>query len=230
VLLHGGAGPEVTWGPQRELALRWELWIPWRRGFGESPPGPQDWEADAADLLELIGDSPAHVVSFSYGGVGAAVAAAESPESFESLTIIESPLYFVARDDPAVRRLDAISNEFLVNGFDAPEEIVREFLATAAFPMPPGAEPSPAAVALVEAARGGRWPGEAEPPLERVREAGVRSLVVSGDHYPAIETICDALTDRLGASRAVLPGRGHAVMRVPGFNDVLERFLRGGER
>ena len=168
------------------------------------------------------------MVGFSYGGVGAAVAAAASPESFLSLTIIEAPLYFVASDDPDVQHLEAISNEFLRDGFDAPESVVREFLATAAFPLPPGVEPPPAVVALVDAARGGRPPGEATPDLGLARDAGLRSLVLSGDHSAAIETVCDGVASRLGASRAVLPGRGHAVMRVPGFNEVLERFLRGG--
>jgi pimeloyl-ACP methyl ester carboxylesterase len=159
VLVHGGAGPVETWELQRSLASRWELWIPRRRGFGASPSGPQDFEVDALDLLELIADSPAHVVGFSYGGVGAAVAAASAPGSFLSLTIIEAPLYFLARGDPDVDRLERISNEFLAQGFDAPAELVREFLATAAFPLPPGVEPPPAVVALVDAARGGRPPG-----------------------------------------------------------------------
>jgi pimeloyl-ACP methyl ester carboxylesterase len=227
ILVHGGAGPAETWELQHELSLRWELWIPRRRGFGASPPGPQDFEVDASDLLALVGDSPAHVVGFSYGGVGVAVAAAASPASFVSLTIIEAPLYFVAADDPEVQHLEAISNEFLRDGFDAPDAVVREFLATAAFPLPPGVAPPPAVVALVDAARGGRVPGEATPDLEAARAAGLRSLVVSGDHSPAIERICDGVAARLGAGRAVLPGRGHAVMRVPGFNDLLERFLRG---
>jgi pimeloyl-ACP methyl ester carboxylesterase len=210
------------------LASRWELWIPRRRGFGKSPPGPQDFEVDASDLLDLL-DEPAHVVGFSYGGVGTADAAGESPASFLSLTIIEAPLYLVAPDDPAVQHLEEIGNRFLRDGFDAPREVVSEFLATAAFPLPPGVDPPPPVVALVEAARGGRVPGEAEPRLEAAREFGLRSLVMSGDHSPAIELLCDRVAGRLGAGRAVLPGRGHAVMRVPGFNDVLEHFLRGDQ-
>jgi hypothetical protein len=54
-------------------------------------------------------------------------------------------------------------------------------------------------------------------------------MVVSGAHHDGIETLCDALADRLGARRETVPGAGHAVPRAPGFNDLLEDFLRAAE-
>jgi hypothetical protein len=36
-LVHGGAGPELTWSRQSPLADRMQLLIPWRRGYPPSP-------------------------------------------------------------------------------------------------------------------------------------------------------------------------------------------------
>lgn len=74
-----------------------------------------------------------------------------------------------------------------------------------------------------------RPPWEAEPDLEAVAGAGVPSLVLSGDHHPQLEEVCDALAGRLGAQRDRLPGAGHAVQRTPEFNRRLERFLFAAE-
>jgi len=66
VLVHGGSGPRRTWEMQSPLAERWQLVIPSRRGFDDSPHTErQDSEDDAADLLPLL--SPlSHLVGFSY--------------------------------------------------------------------------------------------------------------------------------------------------------------------
>ena len=85
----------------------------------------------------------------------------------------------------------------------------------------PPAEPSEGALL--------RPASEAQPDLDAVAAAGVPSLVLSGDHDPALEASCDALAERLGAQRDRLPGAGHAVQRAPGFNRRLERFLFAAE-
>ena len=87
-------------------------------------------------------------------------------------------------------------------------------------------------VGAAAARRGGRpaacarWPatrrGAAGP--EAIRRAGVPVLVVSGDHLPAIERVCDRLADALEGDRAVIAGRGHAIPRADGFNERLEAF------
>jgi len=57
--------------------------------------------------------------------------------------------------------------------------------------------------------------------------ASFPKLVISGNHSPAFEAVCDALTARLRARRAHVTGAGHA---TPGtghaFNDTLEAFIR----
>ena len=70
-----------------------------------------------------------------------------------------------------------------------------------------------------------RAPWEAEIPLDALAAAPFPKLVVSGGHNAAFDALCDVLEERLGAERAVLPGAGHSIQRVPGFNDLLADFL-----
>ena len=224
VLVHGGAGPELTWEQQQALAERWRLLIPWRRGFpGGLSAERQDFEADADDLSPLLNEG-AHLVGFSYGGVGSAILAANDPRRVRSLTLIEPPLYQAAPGDPAVRELAKAGDAFLAG--EADELTEKQFLANA------GIDPDRAAgrtkeliKQAIDASRGGRSPSEAKVDLETIRCAEVPVMVVSGGHHKAIESVCDGLTKLLDARREIVPGAGHAVPRAPGFNPILEDFL-----
>jgi pimeloyl-ACP methyl ester carboxylesterase len=224
VLVHGGAGPRRTWELQEPLCERWQLVIPSRRGFDGSPPTDrQDFENDATDLLPLL-DGSAHLVGFSYGGLGALIVAGRRPDLVKSLTVVETPLYTIARDDPEVVRFERLSNEFLADGLDARAEVLEEFLPAAALP-PPSVGPMPPDVeAGIRRARGGRPPGEANPDLEAIRRAGISVLVVSGNHLPALERLCDRVAEVLSGERAVIGGHGHAIPRADGFNERVEAF------
>ena len=83
----GGGAPAVvlvpgtmTWGTacfeaQRPLARHYRLLVLVRRVFGESPDiDRSDYEVDALDVVELLGDG-VHLVGHSYGGVVAMLAA-----------------------------------------------------------------------------------------------------------------------------------------------------------
>lgn len=228
--MHGGAGPQRTWQMQEPLAERWQLAIPSRRGFGDSPPTErQDFEDDAADLLPLLSPG-AHLVGFSYGGLGALMAAGERPDLVTSLTIIETPLFAIARGDVEIDRLERLSNEFLSDGLDARPQVLEEFRPAAGLPGPASGPLPPEVDAEIRLARGGRRPGEASPHLERIRQARLPVLVVSGDHLPALERLCDLLAEALDGERAVIAGRGHAIPRADGFNDRLEAFWTAVER
>ncbi len=75
-----------------------------------------------------------------------------------------------------------------------------------------------------------RDPTEAVIPLERLREAPLPKLVVSGAHSAVFDAVCDVLEKELGAERAVIPGAGHSVPRTGApFNDRLQAFLSSAE-
>jgi pimeloyl-ACP methyl ester carboxylesterase len=226
VLVHGGVGPELTWERQHSLAAGWRLLIPTRRGFSHTGGERQDFDRDAYDLSPYLNEA-AHLVGFSYGGLGSAILAGQDPRRVKSLTLIETPLYLVAPDDPGVEDVARSGDAFLDGSADAQTE--REFLANAGIDPEAADEHSEQIQRAIDAARGGRSPREASPDLDAILGAGIPVMVISGDHHPGIETVCDALAVRLDAKREIVPGAGHAVPRAPGFNDVLEEFLRGIE-
>jgi pimeloyl-ACP methyl ester carboxylesterase len=227
LLVHGGASPATTWGALAPLAARWTLAFVHRRGYPPSPEpvgGGHDFAVDADDLGPLLAGRP-HVVAHSYGVLGTLIAAGRAPGQVRSLTVIEPPLGHLVAGDAAVDRLVAIGDAVLTHGLDADPADLREFLRVAgATGVDDG--PLPAEVARgVRRAHGGRLPREADVPLAALREAGVRALVASGAHSPALERVCDVVAGALGAERAIHPGAGHFVAAAPGFADRLERFL-----
>ena len=229
--MHGGASPDTTWSGLGHLSQRWTLTFAYRRGYPPSPPpcgGRQDFEVDAHDLLPLL-DSRPHLVGHSYGGVVAAIAAIARPADVRSLTLLE-PALFLPVDDPEVSRFARLGEEFLAHGLETEPTRLREFLKIAGAPVPDRG-PLPEEVALaVRRAQGTRPPSEAHPPLEVLRDAGIHSLVASGNHHPAVERMCDAVASELDARRVIAPGAGHFIAAAPGFADQLEQFLNSVER
>ena len=216
LLVHGGVGPEVGWEKQEPLSERSALIVPWRRGYGDSPAADQqDFDADADDLLELLGTHSAHAAAFSYGAVGLLVAASRAPQMFDSLVLIEPPVFMLAGEDLAVQELLGQLGRFAQSGPEgAPPELegflsLQKLAAERGYPPPPPMRP----------------PFEAQIDFAELR--GIPALVVSGDHHPGFERTCDALAEAIGAERAVLPGEGHAPQRAGGFNERLEEFLAG---
>jgi pimeloyl-ACP methyl ester carboxylesterase len=229
VLVHGGASPERTWGALQGLAERWTLVVPYRRGYPPSPPGLHDFEHDAEDLAPLLG-SGAHLVTHSYGGLGALIAAGREPKRVLSITEIETPLFRVARGDPEVDAFERLSNEFLTRGMETEPEALRRFLRLAGAEVLEDEPLPPQVVAGVQRAHGGRLPGEAHPDLARLRAAEVPALVASGGHSTAVERLSDAVARELGAQREVFPGAGHFAQEAPGFSARLEAHLEAAQR
>lgn len=221
VLVHGGADPELTWSNQLTLARRWRLVIPWRRGFPPSPSAErQDFEADADDIDALLeAEGGAHLVGFSYGGVGAAIAAARRPALVRSLTLIEPALLGILPGDPEVRELISLAAAALAG--EDPAAVAR-FLRLAGLDGP---FPAPERDRTIRRASGFRPPWTANPELRTLATAGTPSLVVSGGHSQALERVCDETASQLAGERLVLRGHGHAVQRSPRFNRALEHFL-----
>jgi len=221
LFVHGSvANGDQTWAAQRPLADRFELAIPNRRGF---PPHPDvdavDFEDEATWLDGWI--TPAtHLVGHSYGGVIALYAAAWSADRVASLTVIEPPALGIVEDgrtDAFVAQSEALWEQ----GPRDPEAFLRAFLEAVGSPAP--ATPSPALLQGARTLMVERYPWTARPPLGEITAP---ALVVSGAHSSAFDAVCDVLEARLGAQRAVLPGRGHSpqLLGAP-FNDLLAAFV-----
>jgi len=224
VLVHGGLGPELSWERQEPLAERHELVVPWRRGYGDSPAVEgQDFEVDADDVAALLGEG-AHLVGFSYGALGASIAAGRAPERVRALVLIEPPLFGLAPDDPAVRETMAHAARI----FSAEGPAARgAFKAFAGIDRELADDELPLLDEPLRAARGSRPPFEAQPDLEAIRALAVPVLVVSGSDRPGFSRVCDLIAERTGGERLTIEGAGHAVQRSAGFNEHLERFLAG---
>ncbi|WP_280859642.1 alpha/beta hydrolase [Streptomyces sp. SAI-144] len=86
LLLHGGLCTNETWGAQRaELAARYRLFLPERRGHGHTPDveGPlsyQDMADDTTAFIESVVQGPAHLVGWSDGGIVALLVAIARPD------------------------------------------------------------------------------------------------------------------------------------------------------
>jgi pimeloyl-ACP methyl ester carboxylesterase len=162
----------------------------------------------------------------SYGGIVAMYAAALRPENVLSLTVIEPPCTAVARGEPVV---DDYGEQVraLVEDVDAdPADALRRFYSVVGIHLDVEEPLVPVLEQGIRQLLGARSPDEADPPLARLRAAGLRILVVSGDHLPANEIICDTIATRTGADRALCPGAGHLVPDTgEPFNSLLEKHF-----
>jgi pimeloyl-ACP methyl ester carboxylesterase len=232
VLVHGSVlGAAVTWRKQQLLASHWTLCTPNRPGFGSSPPNERgDFEAEAPLIAELLGDG-AHLVGHSYGAVIAMFAAALRPAAVRSLTVSEPGSLSVAAGDPAVDAVIAHGDELFRRGPDMdPREMLvwfRHGVGSA------HATPDELTGDLLEGARllmRERPPWELLPPLDELARAPFRTLVISGGHSDVFETVCDRIAARVGAERAVIPGRGHSIPATgEPYNRLLHEFLSACE-
>jgi pimeloyl-ACP methyl ester carboxylesterase len=228
VLVHGSiVDARRTWHRQLELADEWALCIPNRPGFAGSPPLARgDFEVEAPLMAELLGDG-AHLVGHSYGAVIALLAAAARPEAVRSLTVSEPGSLRLAAGDPAVdlmiaqgdelyRRRGEITLRGFVQLFRAGAHSARETPDELPDWLERGAR-----LVMEE-----RPPWEADIPLDDLAAAPFPKLVVSGDHSPAFEAVCDVLAERVGAERAVIGGRGHTIPSTGApYNERLRAFL-----
>jgi pimeloyl-ACP methyl ester carboxylesterase len=231
VLVHGSVlGGARTWREQLELSERWRLVVPNRPGFGASPPAERgDFEAEAPLVAELLGDG-AHLVGHSYGGVIALFAAALAPQAVRSLTVSEPGCLSVAAGVPAVDRQIAGGRLLYEQaGSLSPRDFLLAFRGGAGVTRN---TPDQLEGELLQGARllmRERPPWERDPPLAELAGADFPKLVLSGKHSEVFEAVCDTLAQQIGAERASLPGRGHTIPAAPGYNELLEGFLRRAE-
>ena len=224
-------GAETTWRRQLPLAERWTLVIADRPGFGASPPLERgDFELEAPLFAELLGDG-AHLVGHSYGAVIALLAAAERPEAVRSLTVSEPGALLIAAGNPDVDQMIRNGERLYSDPGSIPAETFLRLFRSGAGSGHETPDQLPDWLARgVELLKDERPPWEAEIPLDRLAAAEFPVLVISGDHSPAFEAVCDALADALSAERAVIPGRGHTIPATgAAYNELLEVFLTAAE-
>lgn len=228
VLLHGGVlAGELCWGRQLRLADRFTLEIVERAGYGRSrrvSPG-EDLDADAPLVAGLLAEG-AHLVGHSSGAVAAMLAAGRRPEAVLSLTLCEPPAFQLAPGSAEAQQMARDLEEHLHRtGDDA--EWLRGFLGIVGRDVViPDQLPPPLAqgVQAIRAVR--RRPWEGVLPVDQLAAAPFPKLVISGDHSPAFDAVCDALAARLRAQWAHVIGAGHATPDTgDAFNDTLEAFI-----
>ena len=232
LLVHGSIAPGwATWSAQRELAEEgYRLVVPHRSGYPPNPPLERvDFEVQAREIAELI-EPGTHLVGHSYGGVVSLLAAALVSDRVRSLTVIEPPALGLARGNPAAEAMIDRVNAIL----DTPgtmREAFARFVAAVGSSAKVPETLTPAQEASIRATLAERPPFEAVFDFATLRAAAIPVLVVSGDHDPAFEAVCDVITRELDADRAVIPGAGHSAQRTGGaFNRRLRQHLDGAER
>jgi pimeloyl-ACP methyl ester carboxylesterase len=233
VFVHGSVvGAKECWSRQRPLAERWTLVLADRPGFGASPALERsDFEAEAPLFAELLGDGT-HLVGHSYGAVIALLAAAERPEAVRSLAVSEPGSLRLAAGDPRVDAMIADGDTLYGDPDSIPDEVfLRLFRSGVGSDRASPGELPEELRRGVELLKRERPPWEAEIPLETLAAAGFPKLVISGDHSPVFDAVCDALAERIGAERAVIGGRAHSIPRAgTAYNQRLEEFLGAAER
>jgi pimeloyl-ACP methyl ester carboxylesterase len=229
VFVHGlGEGGAQAWPAQWPLAARWRLiFARWPGVDGRLRASRQDFEADAAQIAELLGQG-AHLVGHAYGALVALLAAAQRPRAVWSLLAIEPPASSAARGDPDVDAYEQALRDLQARPPADPGDYLRAFfgLIDTRYAVPRPLSPEMAALAD-HLQHHFRPPYEAQIPIDPLMTATFPKLFVSGDHQPAFEAICDALALQLGGDRKLLRGAGHNPQALgQRFNEVLEAFAR----
>lgn len=237
VLLHGSnvADPGAAFVGQRPLAVRYELVVPDRRGYGQSSETPvRDLMEHARDAIALLeqAEGGAHLVGHSSGGVIALLVAGERPDLVRSLMVIEPPTFRVAAGNPVIDELLALLDPVHAAGpAVTPEEFLRGFMRVWYTRLPADLTLRGAARTGVSATKNEPAPQDAAPRFEVIAAQSFPKLVVSGGWTPRFEITCDVLAGRIAAGRLVLPGRDHSPHHLPEFNDHLTAVLaRSGAR
>jgi GrpB-like predicted nucleotidyltransferase (UPF0157 family)/pimeloyl-ACP methyl ester carboxylesterase len=242
VALHGGlVGGRLTFGPVLPAwSRRLRVVVPDRRGFErtQEPAGGTIAE-QAGDLLGVIdarAAGRAHVVAASFGGVIALTALQQRPSAFRSLVLLEAPAMSLVADDDEVTRWQAELQRTWERIDDAPEPILRRFIAR----TDPGsldgmlrllAAGDPGLTPIRDELRPWRTPLAPEPLLAALATTPVPVLVASGARsVPIFRRIGDRVAALLGAEHLLVEGAGHAVhLAGRRLLHPLQRFIARAE-
>ena len=211
----------MTWGTacfdrQRPLADGYRLLVVDRRGYGSSPDVDRsDYDVDAADVVELLGEG-AHVVGHSYGGVVAMLAAGRRPQAVRSLILIEPAAFRVAANHPAVvaaleRMRQAVAN---VPPDSSPARYLRLSAEAMGVPLP---ELTRDHLRAARTALRERPSWDAEIPVEPLASAAWPKLVITGTCDAASPEYRAWVGEAMMACGGIVAERiGGILWRVPG--------------
>jgi pimeloyl-ACP methyl ester carboxylesterase len=236
VMVHGSAqgsrvGGDRHFARQEQLAAQgWQLMLPDRPGHGRSPaPGrPDDAEADAVWLAELLGDG-AHLVGHSFGGAVALAAAVRRPQAVHSLTVIEPAMLPLAMSSPPVRRL--ILNMIAMQIFSL-SDASRARKISRLLGIPDeirGGTDHAELSAIGRNLKKIKVPAKAaiQRGLDAIRDAHIPLMVVTGGWSPAFEATGDAVATLGAGRRIVIRSPHHFPQSISDeFNERLAAFMR----
>jgi len=239
LLIHGFNLDTRLWEDQVEefsqkyMVIRFDI-----RGLGRTPATeiPFTLYDDTRAVLKGLEVEQAHVVGLSFGGTVAVEFALVYPEMVKSLTLVSSALMGHPRTDLRLLDMERF-NEICQKGtreealemdiqmyFDGPGSPVNKANGKARERYQMMTEH---AFSLPEFGKG--LTVLSPPPIERLEEIKVPTLVIAGDRdYPDFLQIADVLTERIhGARKVAIKGSAHLPpMDQPEvFNRLVLQFL-----
>ena len=117
VLIHGGAGSWMHWIKNVEaLARTHTVWAPDLPGFGESDLPGDNLDADTLfphvlfGLHELLRKDEFDLVGFSFGGLVAALIAAERPVNLRRLVLVSVAAMGLFAENPVLRPMRGVTD------------------------------------------------------------------------------------------------------------------------
>ncbi len=117
VLVHGGAGSWMHWIRNVEaLAASHTVWAPDLPGFGDSDLPGENLDADTLfpfvlwGLQEILQDEPFDLVGFSFGGLVAALIAAERPVNLRCLVLVSVAAMGLFSENPVLRAMRGVTD------------------------------------------------------------------------------------------------------------------------
>lgn len=117
VFVHGAIADLRYWEPQRKAFASKHRFIAYTYRYHGTGPWPDDGKnysgathaADLTAFLTGLKAAPVHLVGLSYGGLLAAMVAAEHPELLRSLTLAEPALFSLLTDPEAKPAIEAFN-------------------------------------------------------------------------------------------------------------------------
>jgi pimeloyl-ACP methyl ester carboxylesterase len=242
VIIHGGVQGNVGGGPstflgQQPLAKEgWQLILPDRPGFGQSPSrGSDDMEGDAVWISEMLDDVV--LVGHSFGGAEALRAAALRPAGVRALVLVEPALHSAFPRSKVFNENEIARKSFLEFGeaslaAASPAEFGRAFLRSLGASNPAATrldnDPSKATAfgcALLQAKMAS--PDNLRKAAETVAQAKIPVLVISGGWSPLFDGVSELAAQLTNGEHVIVPSSNHFPQQVNPevFNSVLLSFV-----